>query len=87
MREEGAVQYFRDRHADAVDPILGAVGWLQPEAAQYRLKHEYSVDVQWERLPYNEARWVFADDFDPKKVITRGSVSWFIMRRPTFALV
>ena len=72
--EEGAVQLFRDRHDEVVDPILGAVGWLQLEVVQYRLKHEYSVDVQWERLPYSEARWVFADDFDPKKVITRGSV-------------
>ncbi|MDQ2669153.1 MAG: peptide chain release factor 3 [Gemmatimonadota bacterium] len=65
LSEEGAVQLFRDRHQMDPFPVLGAVGVLQFEVMQYRLREEYGVDVQLERLPYTHARWVEGDGFDP----------------------
>ncbi len=58
LSEEGAVQVFFDRERLERDPILGAVGRLQFEVIQYRLKHEYGVDVRLDPLPFQHARWV-----------------------------
>ena len=64
LTEEGAVQLFHDRHRMDPFPVLGAVGVLQFEVMQYRLKAEYAVDVQLDRLPYTIARWVEGEGFD-----------------------
>ncbi|HVM98350.1 MAG TPA: peptide chain release factor 3 [Candidatus Acidoferrales bacterium] len=58
LSEEGAVQVFFDRERLERDPILGAVGRLQFDVIQYRLKSEYSVDVRFEPLAFQHARWV-----------------------------
>jgi len=64
LSEEGAVQVFFDRERLERDPILGAVGRLQFEVIQYRLKNEYNVDVRLDPLPFQHARWV-EGDHDP----------------------
>ena len=58
LSEEGAVQLFFDRTRLERDPVLGAVGVLQFEVTQHRLKSEYGVSVVLEALPYRIARWV-----------------------------
>ncbi len=58
LADEGAVQLFYDRHRLERDPVLGAVGVLQFDVAQYRLKTEYGASVIFERLPYVHARWI-----------------------------
>ncbi|HSP98241.1 MAG TPA: peptide chain release factor 3 [Candidatus Dormibacteraeota bacterium] len=65
LAEEGVVQVFFDRHRLEREPILGAVGQLQFEVMQYRLKHEYNVDVRLEPLKFQHARWIGNPDFDP----------------------
>ena len=65
LAEEGVVQVYRQRGFGDKDPILGAVGALQFEVLQFRLKAEYSVDVKVERLPYIHARWVVGAGLDP----------------------
>jgi peptide chain release factor 3 len=65
LAEEGTVQVFFDPRTLERDPILGAVGALQFEVVAHRLKSEYGVPVLFEGLPYQYARWVFGDDFDP----------------------
>ncbi len=65
LSEEGVVQIYRQRGLGDKDPILGAVGGLQFEVLQHRLKAEYSVDVKIERLPYVHARWVTGEGLDP----------------------
>jgi peptide chain release factor 3 len=60
LTEEGVVQiFFRPGRGDA-QPILGAVGALQFEVLQHRLKTEYSVDMRLDRLSYTRARWIAA---------------------------
>jgi peptide chain release factor 3 len=46
------------------DPVLGAVGALQFEVLQHRLKAEYSVDIRIDRLPYLHARWLKGANLD-----------------------
>lgn len=58
LSEEGAVQMFFDPARLERDPVLGAVGVLQFEVTQHRLKSEYGVSVSLENLPYGIARWV-----------------------------
>ena len=65
LAEEGVVQVFFDRHRLEREPVLGAVGQLQFEVMQYRLKHEYNVDVRLEPLKFQHARWIGNPDFDP----------------------
>ena len=65
LSEEGVVQVFKQRGLGDKDPVLGAVGALQFEVLQHRLKAEYTVDVKIDRLPYIHARWVRGPGFDP----------------------
>lgn len=59
LLDEGAVQMLRDRGDDGNGtPILAAVGQLQFEVVEYRLKHEYGVESRMEPLGYTIARWV-----------------------------
>ncbi len=65
LSEEGVVQVYRQRGMLDKDPILGAVGALQFEVLQHRLKGEYSVDVKIEKLGFIHARWVVGPDLNP----------------------
>ncbi len=58
LSEEGAVQMFFDRKRLERDPVLGAIGVLQFEVTQHRLKSEYGVSVAFDSLPFVHARWV-----------------------------
>jgi peptide chain release factor 3 len=50
---------LRDRGQDSEgQPILAAVGQLQFEVVEYRMKAEYGVDCTLEPLTYTIARWV-----------------------------
>ena len=40
------------------DPILAAVGQLQFEVVQFRLRNEYGVETTLEPLSFSLARWV-----------------------------
>lgn len=61
LSEEGAVQLFFDRKRMERDPILGAIGVLQFEVTEHRLKGEYGAPVAFDKLPYKRARWIEAD--------------------------
>ena len=60
LGEEGAVQVF----SPLVDntPLIGAVGQLQFEVVEHRLKAEYGVDAVFERAGIHTARWVTCPD-------------------------
>ncbi|KAG7345600.1 peptide chain release factor 3 [Nitzschia inconspicua] len=58
LLDEGAVQALRQRNDDGGGPLmLAAVGQLQFEVVQARLKNEYNVDSIMEPLSYSLARW------------------------------
>lgn len=58
--EEGATQLFRPLTNN--DLILGAVGILQFDVVEHRLKHEYNVECRFEHVNVQTARWVRCDD-------------------------
>mmetsp|Transcript_24819 Transcript_24819/g.36728 ORF Transcript_24819/g.36728 Transcript_24819/m.36728 type:complete len:604 (-) Transcript_24819:25-1836(-) len=58
LLDEGAVQALRQRNDDGGGPLLlAAVGQLQFEVVQDRLKNEYGVESIMEPLGYSLARW------------------------------
>jgi peptide chain release factor 3 len=58
LQEEGAVQIMYSADEAKRDPILAAVGQLQFEVVQFRMKNEYGVETTLEPLGYSVARWV-----------------------------
>lgn len=58
LSEEGVVQVYAQRGLGDKDPIIGAVGNLQFEVFQFRVKAEYGVDIKMIPLPFTRARWV-----------------------------
>ncbi|RZU02189.1 peptide chain release factor 3 [Rivibacter subsaxonicus] len=60
LGEEGAIQVFRPNTGGAM--LLGAVGQLQFEVVQHRLKTEYAVDIRLMPCRFTGARWVTCDD-------------------------
>jgi peptide chain release factor 3 len=76
LEEEGAVQVFHDPKGVRKEPILAAVGELQFDVALSRLRKEYGVKAQIERLPYQTARWVSGPDAAMARLVSilRGSL-------------
>ena len=64
LAQEGAIQVYRNTFNDV---IIGAVGQLQFEVFEYRLKNEYNSDIQMDRLDFSVARWVENEDIDMVK--------------------
>jgi peptide chain release factor 3 len=73
LSEEGVVQVYYAPDASRREPILGAVGMLQFDVVQSRLKEEYGVAVTIDALPYVAARWVRAAEDKLKRVTWPGS--------------
>lgn len=65
LLQEGVVQQFYQPHSAQRVPLLGAVGPLQFEVVQYRLKSEYNADAQLEAAPYRIIRWLRRKDGAP----------------------
>ncbi len=59
LGEEGAIQVFKPEMGGNM--LLGAIGQLQFEVVQHRLKGEYDCDVRMENCQYTGARWITAD--------------------------
>ncbi|CEG26585.1 peptide chain release factor 3 [Bacillus sp. B-jedd] len=57
--QEGAIQLFKTARME--EYLLGAVGQLQFEVFEHRMKNEYNSDVIMERIGSKVARWVEGD--------------------------
>jgi len=57
---EGAIQLLKACDAEGAQ-IFGAVGALQFEVMQYRLRDEYGVDTTVSHLPYHCSCWIIGD--------------------------
>ncbi|WP_107942173.1 peptide chain release factor 3 [Metasolibacillus sp. FSL H7-0170] len=58
--QEGAIQYYKTLHTEEV--LLGAVGQLQFEVFEHRMKNEYNVEVKMEPVGSKIARWIENED-------------------------
>jgi peptide chain release factor 3 len=65
MTEEGTVQLLKSWND--LDIYVAAVGRLQFDVLQYRLKAEYGAETHLELLPYQSSAWLVGDPetFDP----------------------
>ncbi|MDD4494819.1 MAG: peptide chain release factor 3 [Eubacteriales bacterium] len=61
LSEEGAIQVFKQIDIGIEELIIGAVGVLQFDVLQYRLKGEYGVDIRLQQQPFKFARWISGD--------------------------
>ena len=64
LAQEGAIQIYKNEYNEV---ILGAVGSLQFEVFEYRLKNEYNSEIRMEPLNFSVARWVKTDDVQSLK--------------------
>lgn len=60
LSDEGAIQVLRSYEREG-DFIFAAVGQLQFEVMQYRLKDEYGVETLLTPLPYQCSAWILGD--------------------------
>lgn len=58
ISQEGAIQVFKEINIGIEEIIVGVVGVLQFEVLEYRMKHEYNVDIKMDRLSYKYIRWI-----------------------------
>lgn len=68
IAQEGGIQIFQELNGGMEEVIVGVVGTLQFDVLEYRLKHEYNVDIRLEGLPYQYIRWIDNEGIDPKKL-------------------
>jgi len=68
LSEEGAIQVFKQPDSGMEAFVIGAVGALQFEVLEHRLKHEYGVDLRLQQLPFRYARWLLSEVEDPRKL-------------------
>ncbi len=58
LEQEGAVQILQAERSARREPVLAAVGRLQFDVVQFRLRSEYGVTTELDVLPYSVARWL-----------------------------
>ena len=73
LSEEGATQVFRPLINN--DMILGAVGVLQFDVVEHRLKNEYKVECAFEPVQVSTARWVHFPDIKMEEDFRRKNES------------
>jgi peptide chain release factor 3 len=61
LSAEGAVQLLRPADNPNGEPLIAAVGRLQFEVLQYRLKNEYNVETILEQMPHECGAWLEGD--------------------------
>ncbi|HSU69278.1 MAG TPA: peptide chain release factor 3 [Tepidisphaeraceae bacterium] len=61
LLQEGVVQVLEVKDSTRATPLLAAVGPLQFEVVQYRLKSEYGADSRMESAPWEQLRWLAPD--------------------------
>ena len=64
---EGAEQMLRSYENPKGAPYVAAVGKLQFEVLQFRIKEEYGVDTALDTLPYRYSAWLVGDPKNLKK--------------------
>ncbi len=68
IAQEGAIQIFKEVGGGLEEVIVGAVGVLQFEVLEYRLKNEYGVEIRLQNLPYQHLRWIEKSEVEIAKL-------------------
>ncbi len=76
LQNEGAIQIFWPQDDSLRMPIMGAVGQLQFEVVEHRLRTDYSVEARFEPISFHLARWVVGnpedlESFEPSRLAMR----------------
>lgn len=58
LAEEGAIQIYKEPDIGVEEFIIGAVGILQFDVLEHRLKNEYNVNLKLTSLNLRYARWI-----------------------------
>ncbi|GFK24742.1 peptide chain release factor 3 [Tetragenococcus halophilus] len=80
--QEGAIQMYQTYMTD--DFIIGAVGQLQFEVFQYRMRNEYNSEVIMKPLGHKIARWIDPKDLDEKMHSSRNILAKDRFGQPLF---
>ena len=80
--QEGAIQLYKGHRFEA--NIIGAVGELQYEVFQYRMKNEYNVEVVLETIGERIPRWLHDEKvdeslFDERNLLVRDREDNFVV--------
>jgi peptide chain release factor 3 len=67
LLDEGVTQLFRFTDSAQTAPVLGAVGQLQFEVVQYRLRAEYGAESTLDPAPFTHVRW-FPEGTKPEQL-------------------
>ena len=76
IAQEGAIQIFKIPGAGMEEVIVGAVGVLQFEVLEYRLKNEYNIDIRRHDLSYSYIRWITSEGTDPTALNLASDTKW-----------
>ncbi|MGO2695479.1 peptide chain release factor 3 [Bavariicoccus seileri] len=82
LMQEGAIQLYKTYHTN--EYILGAVGQLQFEVFQFRMKHEYNAEVMLTPMGSRIARWIDPEQLDPKMSSGRNLLTKDRFDQPVF---
>jgi peptide chain release factor 3 len=73
LAEEGVTQVFKP--VIGSEMVVGAVGALQFDVLEERVKAEYALDVMFEQSPYQAARWISGETPDALKAFVEKNQS------------
>ena len=76
IAQEGAIQIFQEYNMGMEEVIVGAVGVLQFEVLEYRLKNEYNIDIRRRDLSYSYIRWITSEGTDPTALNLASDTKW-----------
>ena len=71
-----AIQIFHEPNTGMEEVIVGAVGVLQFEVLEYRLKNEYNIDIRRRDLSYSYIRWITSEGTDPTALNLASDTKW-----------
>ena len=76
IAQEGAIQMFFEPNSGMERVIVGVVGVLQFEVLEYRLKHEYGVDIIRRPMPQQYIRWIENKNIVPTSLTLDTDTKW-----------
>ncbi|WP_163652375.1 peptide chain release factor 3 [Listeria sp. PSOL-1] len=80
--QEGAIQLFKTWRTE--DYIIGAVGQLQFEVFEHRMRNEYNSEIIMEPIGKKIARWIRVEDVDEKLSTPRSMLVKDRFNQPLF---